>query len=321
MKIVFWGSRGSLPYSLTSSIIRSKVKSALSAAKDITFNSEEEIDEFIDNKLPVYTRGTYGCNTSCVELRGSEENVICDAGSGIRDFANYYMASGKLQGSEKEKTFHIFISHLHWDHKQGFPFFIPAYIPGCKINIYGLHEDLEKAFREQQEPPHFPVRLSEMNSEIKFHTLQPEKDYEVAGYTVCSKLQNHPGDSYGYLFEKDGKKFVYSTDAEHHEDSDSREYPFVKFYNDADLLVFDAQYSLRDAIDTKLNWGHSSNLTAVELAVKSRVKKLVLFHSEHTFNDEQLTKLLEDTRKYLKIHDENSDMEIITAYDGLEIDI
>lgn len=321
MIIKIWGSRGSLPSSMPTEIIREKIRFAIAEALKIPGLTEDDLDEFIDTKLPFAIRGSYGSNTSCIEIKGGTHRVICDAGTGIRDMGNVYMRSGAIGGSADDKTFHIFMSHLHWDHTQGFPFFVPAYIPGVKIFVYGVHKDIEQAFRNQQIPVHFPVQLDEMNADIRFIQLDNKKTYEIAGFEVTPMKQNHPGDSYSYRFRKGAKTFIYSTDAEHKEESDSEMYPYLEFIKGADALIFDAQYSLLDAIDSKLNWGHSSNLTGVELAVKTGVKRLILFHSEHTYSDFQIEKFLSDTRKYLNLFDETSGLIIQTAYDGLEIEL
>ena len=133
--------------------------------------------------------------------------------------------------------------------------------------------------------------------------------------------QIHPGGCFGYRFEKDGKVFVYSTDAEHSLESHKKDYEYVEFIRDADVVIFDAMYSHIEAMDSKLHWGHSSNLTGVELAERAGVKHLVLFHSDYKYDDFELEKFLADTKKYLSIHSSNSKMKITTAYDGMELEV
>lgn len=313
MRVHFWGTRGSLPTSLNAAQVRGKIIAALKAARGRTLADEEEMAAFVDRELPFAVRGTYGGNSSCIEIRGGEEYVLCDAGTGLRDF-------GQTAGASRG-VYHLFLSHLHWDHLQGFPFFTPAYIPGNEIRIYGFHPGMEAAFTDQQRPPFFPVPLAAMRAAISFHPLKTDKTYEIAGFQVRGTQQHHPGDSYGYRFAKDGKSVVYSTDSEHKEDAGNPHYAYLDFIRDTDLLIFDAQYTLLDAISDKENWGHSSNVMAVEMAVEGRVKSLCLFHHEHTYNDEAFDELLEDTRTYLHIHSEASPLEIFLAYDGLEIEI
>ena len=313
--VYFWGSRGSLPYGISPATTRDKIENALRLAVQHGLDKEADIKSFIDTQLPFDVKASYGCNTSCVEIRGGSEFIVCDAGTGLRDFGNHVMQAGY----KPPQTFHILMSHLHWDHIHGFPFFVPAFIPGNTVHIYGCHAELESAFVQQQEPPCFPLPLAAMGADIQFHALEAEKEYEIAGFQVYAVKQNHPGDSYGYAFRKDGKKIIYSTDAEHQEESERDDYYFFDFAGDADLLIFDAQYNLVDHFHTKRSWGHSSNIVAVEMAVKAKAKRLCLFHNEHTVNDHQLEKFLNDTRRYLKAHAPDAVLPIDLAYDGLSI--
>lgn len=321
MRVYFWGTRGSLPASITAETIHSKLTYALREALRHNLSNDADIANFLDNTLGFSAGGSYGNNTSCVELKGGEEFMVCDAGTGIRDLGNT-IPDVALKG---KAVFNIFMSHFHWDHIQGFPFFTPAYIPGNRINIYGCHKDMEKAFVRQQEALFFPVPLDMMRADIGFNILEPGNEYEIGGFKVKSLKQNHPGDSYGYRFERDGKIAVYSTDSEHKGDISPTDYPFIDFCGDADLLIFDAQYAFLESIDLKKGWGHSSNILAVEIAVKARVKRLCLFHNEPACEDAVLDKFLGDARDYLGIyaeysrHSENSPLIIDMAYDGLEI--
>jgi len=317
MQVHFWGTRGSLPTSVTAQTIETKIFKAIQASRSHRLETDEAIRAFIRHELPFFIREGYGGNTACVEIINRPEYIICDAGTGLRDFGNRYMKA-RLSGQKTlPNVFNIFISHLHWDHIQGFPFFTPAFVPGNRINIYGHHAALQQTFVNQQNEPCFPVPLQAMRADICFHVMEPGRVYDVAGVTVTGIQQNHPGGSYGYCFRKDGKKVVYSTDSEHLEGAQDDAYRFIDFFKKADLLIFDAQYSFLDAVDTKENWGHSSNLMGVELAVRAGVRRLCLFHNEHTLDDEALDQFLSDTRKYLKILDGASDLEIHLAYDDL----
>lgn len=317
MKVYFWGSRGSLPVSLNAKQVRAKVAAAVQGAVHLHLRSDDDIERFIDEQLPFSVRGSYGGNTSCVEIRGGDGFVLCDAGTGLRDFGNHVMASG--QG--EKKAYNIFLSHTHWDHIQGFPFFLPAYLPGNRINLYSFHNEFEQVFQTQQNSRTFPVPLERMQAEKKFIVLEPDRPYEIAGFIVRGIKQNHPGDSYGYSFERQGKKIVYATDSEHKEDVWDDEQKIVNFFRDADLLIFDAQYSFLDSAQVKENWGHSSNILGVELSVAADVRQLCLFHNEPLCNDESLDKFLQDTRNYLSIYSDMSPLKIDLAFDGLELDI
>ena len=328
MKLHFWGTRGSLPVSITSKDARKKIFQALEAVRGKDLKTEEEINDFIDHNLPFSVSGTYGCNTSCVQIHTSgTEYIILDAGSGLRDFGADFMKSGN---GGKSATFHIFQSHLHWDHIQGFPFFPPIYFPGNRIIFHGYHENLPEAYQKQMTAPCFPVEFSSLPADIDFDIKPPCEPFSVAGFEVTAIEQIHPGGSFGFRFAKDDKAIVYSTDSEHKQEAYEDNYPFLKFIEDADLVIFDAQYSLADATFSKSDWGHSSNVMAVELAARGRVKHLCLFHNEPNANDTDLDEFLFNTRMYGDIFYSESQTDrnqpkypqtITLAYDGLEIEV
>ena len=319
MYVTFWGTRGSLPYSLTAEKVRKKIGRAIRLALQEGLKTESEIEAFID-RLPFSVRGSFGGNTPCVEIGDEDGFVICDAGSGLRDLGTSLLRRGQLGDSPIPTEFHLFLSHFHWDHIQGFPFFPQAFAPDAKVRIYGYHSDMKSAFVRQQNPLNFPISLESMSADIRFKTLELDKSYEINGFTVKGIMQNHPGRSYGFSFEKGGKKVVYSTDAEYRYGAESEHSdPFIGFFKDADLLVFDAQYHLLDAIDTKRNWGHSSNLLGIEFAVRAGARRLCLFHHEHTSDDEVLEKFYEDSLKYLTVSDKKRALKLFLAYDGLKL--
>src|SRR5262249_25393294 len=157
------------------------------------------------------------------------------------------------------------------DHIQGLPFFVPAYVPGNVIRIHGCHAAMREAFQRQQSPPCFPVDFQSLGATIEFVELEPGATRDVGGLSVQSLAQHHGGESYGYRFSQAGKTVVYSTDSEHKFEFLDDRYPFVEFFHDADVLIFDAMYSLADQVSVKEDWGHSSNLIAVELALAAGV--------------------------------------------------
>jgi len=328
MKIVFWGTNGSLPGSCTAKTVQQKVIKALEAANGRTFDNEQAIAEFVRNDLPFSVGATYGNNTACVQIgEDNDFTLLCDAGTGLRDYAYHLMSEGKIK---EPRTYHIFISHLHWDHVQGFPFFAPAFIPGNTIIIHTYHKDTERVFREQMNAPTFPVNFDQLAANIIFDLQEPCTPYNIQGYTITSIEQDHPGTSYGYRFEKDGKIAVYSSDSEHKAAAYNEDYPFIEFYKNADLVIFDAQYSLTDATFTKADWGHSSNVIGVELAARAKVKNLAIFHHEPTSEDSDLDEFLLNTKMYSDIfhresrEDENQKQypeSILLSYDGLTLEL
>jgi ribonuclease BN (tRNA processing enzyme) len=134
-------------------------------------------------------------------------------------------------------------------------------------------------------------------------------------------LQRHSGDSYAYRFERDGKAVVYSTDSEHELEDRTQTAAFVDFFRAADLVIFDAMYSLADAISVKEDWGHSSNVVAVELAQMAEAARLCLFHHEPAFTDENIDAILKDTVRLEQLTRQKRALEIFAAYDGLELEV
>ena len=317
-RIRFWGTRGSLPVSLTAAGVRRKLVTALRGASGRVFNSDREIDEYLDG-LGIAVAGTYGGHSPCVELEtGGSEYVLCDLGSGLRPFGQAAIAR---HGPSSPQTYHIFVSHVHWDHIMGLPFFTPAYIPGNRVRFYGCHPWLEAALRRQQENPSFPVDFSYLRANIEFTVLKPGKTYDIAGMSVTAKLQRHAGDSYGYRFEANGKSVVYTTDSEHKLADPAETEGIVEFFRRADVVIFDAMYSLADAVSIRADWGHSSNVVGVELCQLAGAKHLCLFHHEPTYSDQQIDAVLADTRRLEEITRTGQPLEISAAYDGMEIEL
>ncbi|HEX2440348.1 MAG TPA: MBL fold metallo-hydrolase [Methylomirabilota bacterium] len=318
MRVRFWGTRGSIPSATSSAAIKRKLIAALTQAIGRDLDTPEKVEAFVERELPWEVGHTYGGNSSCVQLdAGGDEYVLCDLGSGARAFGNHTLAARRGAPG----VYHVFMSHTHWDHIMGFPFFMPAYIPGNKITIYGCHAWLEEAIKRQQGAPSFPVEWAQLGAEVRFVRLEPDRPYDLLGYRVTAKRQHHTGDSYGYRFERDGRVVVYSTDSEHKLDDPAIAEAFVAFFRDADIVIFDAQYSLAESISIKEDWGHSSNVVGVELCQRARVKHLVMFHHEPTYEDEKLAAVLAETRRFEEITRADHAVRVSSAYDGMEIDL
>ncbi|HYE90611.1 MAG TPA: MBL fold metallo-hydrolase [Terriglobales bacterium] len=314
MLVRFWGTRGSIPVAITSASVKQKLVTMLLKAVGQRFDSVEQVEAFVEREGPMPY--TFGGNSSCVQLdTGGRDYVLCDVGSGVRPFGNEVLATRGPTGH----TFHVFMSHLHWDHIMGFPFFVPVYIPGNTIRIYGCHEALEEAFRRQHCAPSFPVDYGVLGATIEYVRLEPGRTYEVAGLRVRAMRQHHGGDSYGYRFEHEGKVVVYSTDSEHKLEDQAQTEAFVEFFRDADLVIFDAMYSLADAVTVKEDWGHSSNVVGVELCQRARARRLCMFHHEPVYDDGQLVTVLAETRRFEEITRGERPLEVSSAYDGMEI--
>jgi phosphoribosyl 1,2-cyclic phosphodiesterase len=316
--IRFWGTRGSLPATLTAEAVRQKIVAALAGASGRAFATRRDLNAYVDG-LDFAVSGTYGGHTACVELvTPGSEYVLCDLGTGVRPFGQAALAR---HGATSPQTYHVFVSHMHWDHIMGFPFFGPAYLPGAKIRIHSCHDACEHAFRLQQAAPCFPVDFDYLSAAIEFVKLVPDQPHEISGVTVTPHLQLHAGDSYGFRFEKDGKSVVYTTDSEHKLENFAESAEFVDFLRDADVVIFDAMYSMLEAISVKADWGHSSNVVGVELCQMAGARHLVLFHHEPANDDATLLRLLKEARRLEELTRGERSLEITSAFDGMEIEL
>ena len=316
MKVKFWGVRGSLPAPIPPREIENKILQALSGARGIDLDDSEAVDSYV-RSLPYYQRTTTGGNTSCVQVSGENTEIILDAGSGIRQLGIELMEGPCGQG---KGSIHLLISHTHWDHIMGFPFFTPAYAPGNQVFIYGRHPRIKERFQDQHHPDHFPVSLETMSADVQFVQLEDKPNENIGEFTVTSIALRHPGGSFSYRIENDRSAFVYATDAEYKALSPDAMEQYISFYANSEALVFDAQFTLEDAME-KEGWGHSSSMVGVDIALKANIKRLILFHHEPSYNDEKLREIYDKTVRYYEMIKGNRSLEIIMAREGLEMEI
>ena len=319
MRVRFWGTRGSLPVAAKAATVRRKVARALVLANGRQFISEADALAFVDGDLDFATGNTYGGATSCVEIEGGDGSfIVCDMGSGLREFG--LSAAARCAAGHK-REYHFFLSHLHWDHIMGFPFFVAAFDPEAMITIHSGHADAETALRRQQEEISFPVPFDWLKAQFRFVTLEPGVTYDCAGLKVQAIRQYHAHDSYGFRFDDGKRTVIYSTDSEHRIGDMEHEARFEAFFARADVAICDTMYSLADSVTMKEDWGHSSNLVAVDLCHAAAAKRLVLFHHEPAYSDEDVQRMHDETIRYEELmREDRSPLEIICAYDGLELD-
>ncbi|MEM7032705.1 MAG: MBL fold metallo-hydrolase [Chloroflexota bacterium] len=317
MNIKFWGTRGSIPTPLTSVDIKQKIHQALSGATGLDLTDPNVIQDYLD-RLPFQVQGTIGGNTTCVEIRVDDQLLIIDAGSGVRLLGGDLMAQGYFKGGLQAD---FLITHTHWDHIHGFPFFGPAFIPGNQLTFHSPFADMEDRLNRQQEEAFFPVDTKYMQAEFLFNQLQPETWHQIGKLRVYPMRLSHPGETYGYRIETDSSCLVFASDSEYKRLNRESTEAFVSFFQDADLLIFDTQYSLTEVLD-KPDWGHSSALMGAELAHRAGVKQLMLFHHDPTSSDDKIFQAQEEAEAYLqRAYAEAHHCKISIAYEGLSIEI
>ncbi|WP_136810507.1 MBL fold metallo-hydrolase [Desulfosediminicola flagellatus] len=302
MKVRFWGVRGSIP-------------------------------------CPGPNTQKYGGNSACIELRvGADERlIIVDAGSGIRELGTYLLQNDLPKGPIDTA---IFLSHTHWDHIMGFPYFTPIYIPGTKLKVFGpvTFEDdpLEDVVGGQMKYRYFPVNMGELASDIEYVRLKENPGIDLGdGLNVVTKLLNHPITALGYRFEYKDKKVctcydtepfrnLFITDPEHPDYDEAMAYEgeevakeqnevIEEFYAGADLLIHDSQYTADEYANGRVGWGHSTVEHVIESANRVGVKKLALFHHDPDRTDAQIDEM---AKEYCDPGKYGGDTEVFFAKEG-----
>jgi len=306
VKIKFWGVRGSLP-------------------------------------VPGPDTVRYGGNTSCVEVRGREELIVIDGGSGLRNLGNALLEE-QAAGDGEPLVCHMLFGHAHWDHIQGFPFFVPAYIAGNIIHLYtaeGNTRRLDEALAGQQEFTYFPVRFTEMSATIVHHDLGSEA-FTIGEVDISTTPLNHPGGCLGYRLEEDGKAAVYLCDHEPYlrvldspavrlqlleqnrspeearAEAEQNDQRIIEFSRGAEVMIADAAYT-EEEYPTKIGYGHSSVDEVLQRAAAAQVKTVVLTHHDMSHSDEMLDSLAEYADRFLGRL--NASTKCVVAYEGLTLTV
>ena len=292
MVIHFWGVRGSLPSPLHPTSIRDKITAVVDKIliEDIADNESKQ--RFLDG-LPGWLYSTVGGNSPCVSvaIEGQDEIIVFDSGSGLREL-------GVVNSSEDScKNFHLFFSHFHWDHILGFPFFDPAYNPSVTLNLYSPQPGLKEVLLGQMTVPYFPIPMDVMASTKHFHHI--DKTVMIGPAAVSFRKMHHPGGSYSYQVNHNGKRFIYATDTELDTSDFFPTEENAAFFKDADVIVMDSQYTMGEAI-AKYNWGHNAINLSVDFAANWGIKHLVLFHHDPAYDDRKLHSMLQAARGYLQ---------------------
>jgi len=262
----------------------------------------------------------YGGNTACVEVRdGHGHLVILDAGTGIRALGKHLAGHSTPDGVRA----HIVLSHAHWDHIQGLPYFAPFFKQGNAITVWGPKQGdvgMEAILRQLMQPVVFPVPLDALAATLEVRHVNSEP-IETEGCTITSMRVRHPAVTLGYRLETGGHSVVYVTDDElgpagQYDVGPKWRERFVKFIGGADLLIHDAMYTPEE-LKTHAGWGHSSYVEAVELARESGAKRLALFHHEPEHTDEATDVIAAKARDIAARH--GGSTEIVAAAEGLKI--
>jgi len=278
---------------------------------------------------PGRTTLRYGGNTSCVEVRTAAGTlIVLDCGTGAHE-----LGQALLETERHPLRGHLLISHTHWDHIQGFPFFAPLFTRDTEWDIYapgGLGKRLEEILAGQMEYTYFPVTLEQLDATVRYHDLV-EGAFEIEDVHVAARFLNHPALTLGYRLEVGGASLVYAVDHEphagHHTDAGDpdrvrpvhqEDQRHIEFLGGADLVIHDATYTL-DEYPKRVGWGHSPVEYAVDVAVAARARRLALFHHAPLRDDDAVDRLLAECRARAAAR--GSSLEIFAAAEGQVVEL
>lgn len=230
---------------------------------------------------PGKTTAGVGGNTSCVEVRvGGPARLVLDAGTGLREL-------GRTLIQAPQTEVHILLSHYHWDHMLGLPFFAPIFHPQARLHIYGERKDgggPKEAMKRQFAAPHFPVVFEIIEKHVTFHEVSPGDTFQAAGAKVTVGRLNHPQGAIAFRVEANKKVVIYASDHEHDGAGDEA---LVAFSHKADALIYDAMFT-DEGYDQKRGWGHSTWQEGIRVARQAKVKNLFLFHHDPIHDDKTM---------------------------------
>jgi phosphoribosyl 1,2-cyclic phosphodiesterase len=261
---------------------------------------------------PSASNRRYGANTACVSLRAhGERPIVFDLGTGLRAFGETQPLDGSFEGT-------ALVTHMHWDHVQGLPFFPPADRHGARFEVFGPAQErgtFGEVFGELMRPPYFPVTFSELRGEITFRDVTSE-ELTIGSAKVLVRPVPHSGPTVGYRVKWKGRVVTYISDHQAPLDLDSVSPDVLELADGADVLIHDAQYTADEFAETS-HWGHCTIGYAVKVAAKAGVRNLVLFHHDPSHGDERLDDLLCEA----KVFAGHSGPQVVSAYEGLSLPV
>lgn len=364
MIIKFWGVRGSIPAPLDRKQIREKCSGLIKEivktgglVKALGLENESQLcpstdsdKESLNKKitafletLPESISGTYGGETTCIEIQAKDSPLILiDTGSGARKLGNYLLGrlfSGKhlnpmCEDEATKKEIHLFLSHYHWDHLQGFPFFAPGFMAApdkqVSIKFYGKRDGrnpLSEVLKGQQEFPNFPVTWDDMPCKKEYMELGRLQDtaLTLGAAQVRHQELTHPDAVFAYRIDCWEKSFVFATDTEHKDSPDPR---LVNLAKGADVLYYDSQYTPDEYVGkngmNRFDWGHSTYIWAIRNALEANVPHVLIGHHDPGRSDTGLEDLLKEAREFaetelLKSENKGKKLFVELAREGMEL--
>lgn len=316
MKLIVHGARGSYPTSGDSGRIEEILEWAWKLFSQRSFTTWPEVQQELSQHA-FSSWKTYGGHTTCLELQHCQSGkvpLIIDAGTGlgeaVKNPKSELFQAEFMRGRGKA---HFLMTHTHWDHVIALPTFTPLFVPGNEFHFYSPFADLEQRFQALFDGRFFPVRYETVEPQIFVHHITEGESVDIDHFRVTTRKQNHPGDSYQYIVESEGARFVFATDIELSPADHKSQQNLVA---GADVLMMDSHYFPEDF---KPGFGHSHFQEVVDYAVVQNIKRLYLCHLNPEYSDKQLDIQIKRARQHLDKAHKGSSLQIEMAYQGCEI--
>ncbi len=292
-KIKYWGVRGSIPAAPMPEQTFTSFENLMNQFFKQGHKDPSEIKAFI-KKQSIARIGGFGTATTCVEVQSPKTQIIIDGGSGIRNLSEEMVRGPAGKG---QAEIHIFLTHFHWDHLIGLPFFAPHFIKGNKIHYYAVQDRLDEMIKVVFRKPWFPVPFEALGATIQFHQLPARKPVQIGDMKVTAYQLDHPDPCWGFRVESGGKVYSHCVDTEGTRTTREALGADLPLYQNADLMYFDAQYTLPELAE-KANWGHSAAQIGLEIAQREGIKNVLFAHHDPGASTEQIFDIQAKIREF-----------------------
>lgn len=316
MRIKFWGVRGSLPSSLAPQEWSKHIEELMHQFFDQGFQKKADIERFLQTRS-TSAIGGFGTATSCVEVSAQNRSLIIDGGSGLRNLSD---SLAKQNQFDPPSEHHFLMTHFHFDHILGLPFFAPHFSKGKKINYYIVQEEGERVICEMFKKPIFPVGFEHLEAQVVFHKIKPYQKIQINGFDVTPYLMDHPDPCYGFRIEQSGKVYAHAVDNEAIRTTKAQLGEDGGLFEKANLMFFDAQYDESD-MSVKKGWGHGTCDRGFEIARHFSVQQILFAHHDPSFSIEDI--ILQKKKAEISFKKQFSDLKVRWdfAVEGQEIEI
>lgn len=317
MRIKFWGVRGSLPHSSETLEWVNHFKQLMTQFFEAGHTKASEINSFVSSKSAPEIGG-YGSATTCVQVSDSSRNLMIDGGSGLKKYNDLLASQGFAQ-----KEHHILLSHFHFDHTMGIPYFIPHFLKGHKVHYYSPDVNCENYVKALFQKPTFPVPFDQLSAEIIFHHIKPYEKYQIQNFTVQAFSTDHSDACYGFkITSPSGKTYSHAVDNEIIRKSVDDLKQDAGLYQNTNLLYIDAQYSESD-MNEKKGWGHGTSQRAFEICRHFNIEQVLLGHHDPSADISSLQKLSDEAVKYFENNSDfkNRKLKWALAFDGITVEL